>query len=172
MKRLLPFLILLAATPVFGQVIVGNYPFTTVSSPPTGACSSGSGAQMVMGTGTIYTCQNGVWGQSSRAGSPVTIVAGAALVSGSVICDTADGFTCNEHRGVVTMVVTTSSTGILFTATWTMAWPSIAACTYSNYAPTILAANTEYFSNTTTSVGVATVSAIAAGTYKIGYQCT
>ncbi len=49
-----------------------------VTSAPSGACSQGSPQQNVMGSGTIYTCQNGTWAQASGGASGSVLLAPSA----------------------------------------------------------------------------------------------
>jgi hypothetical protein len=61
MKKLPIFLLLLAWLPATAQVIVGNFGVDYVYSAPSGACSTSSPMEVVVGPGTIYTCQSGLW---------------------------------------------------------------------------------------------------------------
>jgi len=48
-----------------GQVIVGNFGVQSVLSAPFGSCSHNAPLQMVVGAGTLYSCQSGTWAQIS-----------------------------------------------------------------------------------------------------------
>ena len=76
MKRLLFLLVVLSrialAQPTPGQVVVGNFSTQYVLIAPSGACSQNAALQVVVGVGTIYTCQNGTWAQASGSGGGIT----------------------------------------------------------------------------------------------------
>jgi hypothetical protein len=173
-KVWISILLALAAPFLQSQVIVGDYyTIAVVSTPPAGACLSSFGAQIVMSTGIIYNCQNGVWTQSVSSGAPVTIAAGPAVGAGSAICDTADGFTCNDQRGTVTVVVSTGATGILFAVSWATAWPFPPVCGYSNSVGAFLIGGAvTYFTVTTTSATFNETAVPINGTYKVTYHCS
>jgi hypothetical protein len=128
------------------------------------------------------------WGGSSSAistpqivsynggGYAATVAAGTGLgTGGSVVCDTADGFTCTSQAGVVTTTVGTGAVaGSLFTSTWATALAKLPQCNFSNYASTILAGSLGYFdaaSTTTTKITFSSNAGVPAGTYKLGYRC-
>ena len=58
-----------------------------VTSAPSGTCSQGQHQQNVLGSGAIYTCQTGTWGQVAGGGSAVSSVFGR---TGAVTAQTAD----------------------------------------------------------------------------------
>lgn len=75
MKRLLWLLLLLA--PSLQAQVVGPGFVNYVTSAPSGACSQGAPMQVVMGLGTVYTCQSGTWATVGGGGAgTVTSVLG------------------------------------------------------------------------------------------------
>jgi hypothetical protein len=89
MKKLFLALLLFCCAIAPAQVIVGNFGVDYVYSAPTGACSSNAPIEVVVGPGTIYSCQSGTWAQISGGGSSAfsAITGGtnttAAMVVGS-----------------------------------------------------------------------------------------
>lgn len=61
------------------QIVVGNFGVQYVAAAPFGACSSYAPIQVVVGSGAIYSCQSGVWGNissGSEGSGTVTSVSG------------------------------------------------------------------------------------------------
>jgi hypothetical protein len=83
--RNLIFTLLLLCGSAFGQGIIGNGLIQYVFSAPSGACSPNAQQQDVVGTGAIYTCQSGTWGQVSGGGGSVTGTANQITVTGSTL---------------------------------------------------------------------------------------
>jgi hypothetical protein len=69
-------LVILASLGSQAQVVVANGLWTFVTTAPSGSCSQNAQPQLVMGPGTLYTCQTGTWALVSGAGGGVTSVSG------------------------------------------------------------------------------------------------
>lgn len=101
MKKLFLLLAFLA-TPLFGQVVQSGY-VTYVTSAPSGSCSQNNRVRVVMGAGTVYTCQSGTWTQvGGSSGTSVTSFSGDGVL-----------LTNSASTGAVTATLgTTTGTGI------------------------------------------------------------
>lgn len=75
MKRVLFWTLLLWASAAGAQVVGPGYLYY-VTSAPSGACSQGVSAQQVIGTGLIFTCQNGTWAQVGGGSGSGTVGSG------------------------------------------------------------------------------------------------
>lgn len=69
MRRIILALALLLAPCAMHAQVVGPGFVNYVTSAPSGACSQGVPMQVVLGSGAVYTCQSGTWGQVSGGGS-------------------------------------------------------------------------------------------------------
>jgi hypothetical protein len=62
---------------------LSNFPgLQLVVNAPSGSCTAGSPAQLVMSSGTIYTCQSGTWAGLSGSGTISGVTAGTGLSGG------------------------------------------------------------------------------------------
>ncbi len=100
MKRLLwsvLFWTSLATAQVVGPGFV-NY----VTSAPSGACSQGSQMRVVLGSGSVYTCQSGTWAQVGGAGGSGTVTS----VLGTANQINSDGSTTTPTLSLSSTLVT------------------------------------------------------------------
>src|ERR1700690_1532679 len=79
--------IVVLAVPVWAQP--SNPTWNFVASAPSGVCGAGPG-QFVVTPGTLYTCQNGTWGQVGGGSGPgISLTtsgpSGAASLAGTVL---------------------------------------------------------------------------------------
>jgi hypothetical protein len=105
---------------------------------------------------------------------PITFTPGTgAGTGGKSTCDTADGVTCDDERGVVKLVVGTSapSGGDLFTVNFVSSRNSNIVCTFQNMSGgsiTIGQDPSAFAAKTAKAYGFSIASST---TYKIGYTC-
>lgn len=120
MKKLLLFLIF-AAPLSFGQgqnFLGVNY----VTSAPSGACLQGSAMQVVVSTGTAYTCQSLTWGAIGGGSLPTGLsFAGATLTISTA--GSGNGVVALSGNTSGTCTYTVSATGVLVTASCPLQLP-------------------------------------------------
>jgi len=127
-----------------------------VAVPPTGVCVAGSTPQQVISTGTLYTCQAGVWGAvASPSGCTTSGNQGTVQASGASagtcqptnIVELSNGLTINEDipasKGPNPYVDITSFGAVALNTSFTPYLPGITAtATAGNPALSISAAST------------------------------
>jgi hypothetical protein len=126
------------------------------------------------GTPKAYISQSG--GSSGNAiignDETATITAGGALGSGgTALCDTADGYQCTSHAGVVTVTAGTSPrAGDLFQVRWATGFSTNPVCQTQSVSKAVaVAPDITYRANN--AVRIFTDSALS-GSAKVAYTCT
>lgn len=120
--------------------------------------------------------QSPVYGPGGVSAVPATIAVKAGAGTGATaICDTADGFTCTSHYGVVTLTTgTATSAADLFWITWAGAFDHKATLSFCNASTAGLSFAVVYenpANSSTTQAAFAANTAIAGTTtWKIIYQ--
>lgn len=116
MKRWLWLALLLLPCAMHAQVVGPGF-INYVTSAPSGACSQGEQMRVVIGLGTVYTCQNGTWTQVGAAGGAGTVTS----VLGTTNQINSDGNTVTPTLSLSSTLVLpgtlTSSGTSLFTTT-------------------------------------------------------
>lgn len=109
MKKLL--LLVLLSTPLFAQVVQSGY-VTYVTSAPSGSCSQNNRVRVVMGAGTVYTCQSSTWATvGGGGGSGVTSFSGdGTILSNSASTGAVTATLANTPTGTGGVVLATSPT--------------------------------------------------------------
>jgi hypothetical protein len=118
-KGLLVMLLAICAIAMLrGQVIVGNYGIQYVTSAPSGTCSNTAPMQVVVGVGSVYTCQNGTWGAiSAPTGSFLTTSGGQTIAAANTVAGLPAG--CQQFPCLIAAVsngTLTSTSGLAFTS--------------------------------------------------------
>ena len=82
MKKIFLLLVLFGSIGASAQVVTGGVIY--VSTAPSGTCLPNSPMEVVVGSGTAYTCQNNSWAQAGGGGTVTGVTAGTGItVSGS-----------------------------------------------------------------------------------------
>jgi hypothetical protein len=117
MKKIL-LLAILAFCCVCPAQVVGPGFINYVTSAPSGTCSQGVPAQIVMGTGDIYTCQTGTWAKAGGSGAgAVTSVFGRTGAVVAVASDYGLGLIGNPAGGTTFTYATNQHSGWVLSGT-------------------------------------------------------
>jgi len=152
MKKVFAAILFLCAS-ASAQVVVGNGYVAYVYSAPSGLCGRNAQMEVVVGLGTIYTCQSGTWTQEGGGGTGISNPGTNGIVSCTgTNCSTSSASTALPNGTTATTQPQLDGSGNVATTLYTDTAVSNAVAGV-NPAVAVLAASTANLTGTYTQVG-------------------
>jgi hypothetical protein len=114
MRKLWVFLCLLIVSTILHGQASGNFPPTNyVNVAPSGACQATAPLTILMPSGVMYTCQNGVWGVAGGAGGGASTPSTNLLLQGN---GAANSVVAGTPQGIANTAIGTDLTSMFLSS--------------------------------------------------------